>query len=906
MSDTYEPRTVETAAQDFWKRTHAFEVREDASKPKFYCLSMLPYPSGALHMGHVRNYTIGDVISRFQRMQGRNVLQPMGWDAFGLPAENAAIKHNTAPAKWTRSNIEHMRGQFARMGFAYDWSREFATCDPDYYVHEQRMFVRLFEKGLAYRKNSVVNWDPVDQTVLANEQVIDGRGWRTGALVEKREIPQWFLKITDYAQELLDGLDTLPGWPDAVKTMQRNWIGRSEGLEIRFDVADSDVSLTVFTTRPDTLMGATYVAVAAEHPLAMQAAKDNAKLAEFIETCRQGGTSEAELETQEKRGMDTGLEVVHPLTGETLPIWVANFVLMGYGTGAVMAVPGHDERDHEFAQQYGLPIKMVVVDAGVVDALRELQHDLAAGVGADPLRNALRGTHTDAYDANTAVRVVESFEHRVLNEAAFTEYGTLVNSGDFDGLDFQGAFDAIAAKLEADGRGARKVNWRLRDWGVSRQRYWGCPIPIVYCPTCDAVPVPEDQLPVVLPEDVAFTGVKSPIKADPEWRKTTCPKCGGPAERETDTFDTFMESSWYYARYTSPGAATQVDGRADYWLPVDQYIGGIEHAILHLLYFRFYHKLLRDAGLVTSDEPATRLLCQGMVVADTFYREQDDGSRHWFNPAEVAVQRDEKGHVTGAVLAADGRPVRIGGTEKMSKSKNNGVDPQVMIDKYGADTVRLFSMFAAPPEQSLEWNEAGVEGMARFLRRFWREVATHVAQPDHPEVDPAALDGAQKDLRRQLHETIRKVGDDYGRRQSFNTAIAALMELLNHVGKFGDMSDQGRAVRHEVLQTMVLLLNPITPHTSHALWQLLGHAETLIEDQPWPAVDEDALKRDAVTLAVQVNGKLRGTVEVAVDAPREDIERLAQDLPGVQAFTEGKTVRKVIVVPGKIVNIVVG
>ncbi|GAB3034785.1 leucine--tRNA ligase [Oleiagrimonas citrea] len=906
MSDTYEPQAVETAAQDFWNRTHAFEVSEDASKEKFYCLSMLPYPSGALHMGHVRNYTIGDVISRFQRMQGRNVLQPMGWDAFGLPAENAAIKHKTAPAKWTRSNIAHMKGQFARMGFAYDWSREFATCDPDYYVHEQRMFVRLFEKGLAYRKNSVVNWDPVDQTVLANEQVIDGRGWRTGALVEKREIPQWFLKITDYAQELLDGLDTLEGWPDAVKTMQRNWIGRSEGLEIRFDVAGGDDSLTVFTTRPDTLMGATYVAVAAEHPLAMQAAKDNAKLAEFIETCRQGGTSEAELETQEKRGMDTGLEVVHPLTGEKLPVWVANFVLMGYGTGAVMAVPGHDERDHEFAQQYGLPIKMVVVDGGVVDALKELQHDLAAGVGADPLRNALRGTHTDAYDASTAVRVVEAFEHRVLEVEAFTEHGTLVNSGDFDGLNFQGAFDAIAAKLEADGRGARKVNWRLRDWGVSRQRYWGCPIPIVYCPTCDAVPVPEDQLPVRLPEDVAFTGVKSPIKSDPDWRKTTCPKCGGPAERETDTFDTFMESSWYYARYTSPGAATQVDERADYWLPVDQYIGGIEHAILHLLYFRFYHKLMRDTGLVHSDEPAKRLLCQGMVVAETFCREQDDGSKLWFNPAEVEVQRDEKGHVSGAVLKSDGEPVTIGGIEKMSKSKNNGVDPQVMIDKYGADTVRLFSMFAAPPEQSLEWNEAGVEGMARFLRRFWREVAAHAGQGAAVAVDPVSLDRAQKELRRLTHETIRKVGDDYGRRQSFNTAIAALMELLNHVNKFGDDSEQGRAVRGEALQAMVLLLNPITPHTSHALWQLLGHPESLIEDQPWPQVDEDALKRDAVTLAVQVNGKLRGTIDVAVDASREDIERLAQDLPGVQAFTEGKTVRKVIVVPGKIVNIVVG
>uniref|UniRef100_UPI00262B8B53 leucine--tRNA ligase n=1 Tax=Oleiagrimonas sp. TaxID=2010330 RepID=UPI00262B8B53 len=588
------------------------------------------------------------------------------------------------------------------------------------------------------------------------------------------------------------------------------------------------------------------------------------------------------------------------------PVWVANFVLMGYGTGAVMAVPGHDERDHEFALQYGLPIRMVVVDGGVVDALKELDHDMSAGVGADPLRNALRGTHTDVYESSAAVRTIESFEQRVQETAAFTEHGMLVNSGDFDGLGFEAAFDAIATRLEADGRGARKVNWRLRDWGVSRQRYWGCPIPIIYCPTCDAVPVPEDQLPVVLPEDVAFSGVKSPLKADPEWRKTTCPKCGGPAERETDTFDTFMDSSWYYARYASPDAAEQVDARGDYWLPVDQYIGGIEHAILHLLYFRFYHKLMRDAGLVKGDEPATRLLCQGMVIAETFFRTQGDGSTHWFNPAEVEVQRDDRGQVTGAVLKADGQPVRIGGIEKMSKSKNNGVDPQDMVDKYGADTVRLFSMFAAPPDQALEWNEAGVEGMSRFLRRFWRVVVAHASQADHPVVDPDALDGDQKTLRRYVHETIAKVSDDYGRRQSFNTAIAALMELLNHVAKFDDMSDQGRAVRHEALETMVLLLNPITPHASHCLWQELGHAETLVEDQPWPKADPEAMQRDALTMAVQVNGKLRGTMEVAVDATRETIVALAQSLPGVQPFTEGKIVRKVIVVPGKIVNIVVG
>ena len=868
MQDIYEPRPVEVAAQAYWDRNRAFEAREDAGRPKFFCLSMLPYPSGALHMGHVRNYTIGDVISRFQRMQGRNVLQPMGWDAFGLPAENAAIKNNTAPAKWTYANIAHMKAQLKAMGYAIDWSREFATCRPDYYVHEQRMFVRLFKQGLAYRRNAVVNWDPVDQTVLANEQVIDGRGWRTGAVVEKREIPQWFLKITDYAQELLDGLDALPGWPDAVKTMQRNWLGRSEGLEIHFGVEGGDDALTVFTTRPDTLMGVTFVSIAGEHPLALKAAENNPALAAFLDELKHGGVSEAELETQEKRGMATGLYAIHPVSGERVPIWVANFVLMGYGTGAVMAVPGHDQRDFEFAHKYGLPIKQVIAVDGEA--------------GYDP------DTWHDWYSDKTRADM------------------RVVGSGAMDGMDYRHAFDHIAGVLEADGRGMRKVNWRLRDWGVSRQRYWGCPIPIIYCPKCDAVPVPEDQLPVLLPEDVEFSGVKSPIKADPDWRKTTCPQCGGPAERETDTFDTFMESSWYYARYTSPGAATQVDARADYWLPVDQYIGGIEHAILHLLYFRFYHKLMRDQGLVHSDEPATNLLCQGMVIAETFYRESANGGREWFNPADVEVQRDDRGHVVGAMLKADGQPVSIGGIEKMSKSKNNGVDPQSMVDKYGADTVRLFSMFAAPPELSLEWNEAGVEGMARFLRRFWREVTTHAAQPDHPVLDLAALTPAQKTLRRQLHEAIQKMGDDYGRRLTFNTAIAAAMELLNHVAKFDDMSDNGRALRHEVLQTMVLLLNPVTPHACHALWQVLGNPETLLEDQPWPTVDPAALVRDNVTLAVQVNGKLRATIEVAANAAREDIEAMARANETVQRMLEGLAVRKVIVVPGKIVNIVAG
>ena len=875
----YDPAALQTAAQTFWRDTRAFEVAERSDKPKYFCLSMLPYPSGALHMGHVRNYTIGDVISRFRRMTGHNVLQPMGWDAFGLPAENAAIKNKTAPAKWTYANIDHMRGQLQALGYAIDWSREFATCRPDYYVHEQRMFTRLMKKGLVYRKNSVVNWDPVDQTVLANEQVIDGRGWRSGAVVEKREIPQWFLKITAYAQELLDGLDTLPGWPESVKTMQRNWIGRSEGLEFSFGVVGSEERLSVYTTRPDTLMGVTFVSIAAEHPLAARAAEGNPELAAFIADLRKGGVSEAELETQEKRGMATGLFAIHPVSGEQVPIWVANFVLMGYGTGAVMAVPGHDQRDFEFATKYSLPIQQVI---GVRSSLpphllpEELQYDATQW--------------KDWYGDKTRDDLM------------------CVNSGELDGMGYPQAFEHLVAKFEREGCGERRINFRIRDWGVSRQRYWGCPIPVIYCPTCDAVPVPEEQLPVVLPENVedAFAAgvVLSPIKADPEWRKTTCPQCGGAAERETDTFDTFMESSWYYARYTSPGATDMVDERAKYWTPVDQYIGGIEHAILHLLYFRFYHKLLRDEGLVNSDEPAINLLCQGMVIAETFYRENANGSKEWFNPADVDAIRDEKGRITGAVLREDGQPVHIGGVEKMAKSKNNGVDPQAMVDKYGADTVRLFSMFAAPPEQSLEWNEAGVEGMSRFLRRFWREVTTHAAQPDHPDVDASQLNAAQKTMRRQLHETIQKVGDDYGRRYSFNTAIAALMELLNHVSKFDDMSEQGRAVRHETLQTMVLLLNPVTPHISHHLWQVLGNAETLLEDVPFPQADPAALARDAVTLAVQVNGKLRGTIEVGVQTPREAIEAAALVEPNVVKFMEGMTVKKVIVVPGKIVNIV--
>jgi len=914
----YDPRSVEAAAQTFWERTRAFEVREDPSREKFYCLSMLPYPSGALHMGHVRNYTIGDVISRYQRMLGKNVLQPMAWDAFGLPAENAAIKNNTAPARWTYANIEHMRTQLKSMGYAIDWSREFATCRPDYYVHEQRIFVRLFEKGLVYRKNAVVNFDPVDQTVLANEQVIDGRGWRSGALVEKREIAQWFLRITAYADELLTGLDSLPGWPEAVKTMQRNWIGRSEGLEFAFDVEGSTEPLRAFTTRPDTLMGVTFVSIAPEHPLAQQAAAADPDLAERIAALKQGGVSEAERETQEKRGVEIGLFAIHPVSGELLPIFAANFVLMNYGTGAVMGVPGHDQRDWEFAQAYSLPIRMVIVPVEVHDALAEISHHV--GAHDDPMQSALgEAGAIDVVDTGAAVQVVTEFEESIANAGAFTERGWLVNSGEFDGLDYQGAFDALAGRFEKDGRGTRQVNFRLRDWGVSRQRYWGCPIPMVHCAACGDVPVPESQLPVVLPENVGFSGVQSPIKADPEWRKTTCPRCGAPADRETDTFDTFMESSWYYARYTSPDAVDMVDARANYWLPVDHYIGGIEHAILHLLYFRFYHRLLRDAGMVASDEPATNLLCQGMVIAETFYREVEVPAsgkgetvidRVWVNPSDVDIERDERGRITRATSRIDGATLTIGGIEKMSKSRNNGVDPQAMVDKYGADTVRLFSMFASPPEYSLEWNEAGVEGMSRFLRRFWREAHVTLESSAMPAADEDAaasevpLDPAGRELRRQLHETIAKAGDDYGRRLSFNTVIAALMELLNTLTRYRGVDAAAKALRVETLRAMTLMLNPITPHFAHSLWQSLGNPETLVDAQRFPVADPAAMARSTITLALQVNGKLRGTLNVAADATREAIEVLALAEPSVLRHVGSLTVRKVIVVPGKIVNIV--
>ncbi|MFC3283795.1 leucine--tRNA ligase [Litchfieldella rifensis] len=860
MDAQYKPHETERDAQQFWEKNQCFKAVEDANREKFYCLSMFPYPSGKLHMGHVRNYTIGDVVTRFQRMQGRNVLQPMGWDAFGMPAENAAIQNRVPPAKWTHENIDYMRAQLKALGFAYDWDREFATCDTDYYRWEQWFFTKLVEKGLVYKKMSTVNWDPVDQTVLANEQVIDGRGWRSGALVERKEIPLWFLKITDYAEELLADLDKVD-WPEQVKTMQRNWIGKSKGVEMAFDIADHNGDafepLRVYTTRPDTLLGVTYVAVAASHPLARVAAEDNPALGAFLEECARGGTSEAELATMEKKGMDTGYRALHPITGRQVPVYVANFVLMEYGTGAVMAVPGHDQRDWEFATKYGIPIEAVIADA----------------------------------DGNAPD----------LSQGAHVDYGPLINSGNFDGLDFEAAFDAIAAELERQGHGEVKINFRLRDWGVARQRYWGAPIPVKYGPEGQTVPLTDDELPVALPQEVTVDASGSPLKKMPAFYDL-----GDGWTRETDTFDTFMESSWYYARFCcADNVEAMLDERANYWLPVDLYIGGIEHAILHLLYARFFHKLMRDFGLVDSDEPFQRLLTQGMVIAETFYRPTPNGGKEWFNPVDVEVKRDDKGRPISATLIRDGQPVEMGGIEKMSKSKNNGVDPQAMIDRFGADTVRLFMMFAAPPEQSLEWSDSGVEGANRFLKRLWRLVAEHLEAGTPGALDLAALDGAQRELRRKTHETIKKASDDIGRRTTFNTAIAAVMELTNALGRFDDTSPQGLAIAREAVEACVLLLSPITPHACHALWQKLGHSTPAI-DAAWPRVDEAALARDSVELVVQVNGKLRARLEVPADADKAAVEAQAMAAENVQRHIEGKAVRKVIVVPGKLVNIVVG
>jgi len=822
MDQRYQPHDIEQAARAFWDEHKSFEVHPDPDREKYYCLAMFPYPSGKLHMGHVRNYTIADVIARYQRMLGKNVMQPMGWDAFGLPAENAAIKHNTAPAKWTYSNIEYMKAQLKQLGFAYDWNRELATCQPDYYRWEQWFFTRLYEKGMVYKKVAAVNWCPNDMTVLANEQVIDGCCWRCDTAVERKEIPQWFIKITDYAEELLEGLDNLPGWPEQVRTMQRNWIGRSEGVEMSFQlatpVADLPDHFDIYTTRPDTLMGVTYIGVAAEHPLSLAAAENNPELADFIKECKTNSVAESDMATLEKKGIDTGYKAIHPLTGREVPVYAANFVLMGYGSGAVMAVPAHDQRDWEFAHKYGLPIEQAIAPA----------------------------SNDQSCD---------------LNECAFTEKGVLVNSGEFDGISSADAFDAIAAKLESLDKGRKTINYRLRDWGVSRQRYWGSPIPMFNEPGGGEIPIPADRLPALLPEDVVMDGVHSPIKADPQWCKTE--HNGQAVERETDTFDTFMESSWYYARFCSPNYQDGMldSDAANYWLPVDQYVGGIEHAILHLLYARFFHKLMRDEGLITSDEPFKKLLCQGMVLKD--------------------------------------------GT-KMSKSKGNTVDPQELISQYGADTVRLFTMFAAPPEQSLEWSNSGVEGGNRFLKRVWKMVNTHLAAGTPGELKIDELADAQQDLRRKTHATISKVTDDYGRRQTFNTAIAAVMELINEVNKLADRSTPlGLAVEREALEAATQLLAPIVPHISHALWQLLGHENAII-DQPWPQFDESALKQSTIEMVVQVNGKVRARLAVDADADKDSIEKIALVEENVLRFIEDKTVRKVIVVPGKLINIVVG
>ncbi|MDR8522811.1 leucine--tRNA ligase [Shewanella fidelis] len=857
MQEQYTPSEIEAKVQQHWQDTKTFEVTEDANKEKYYCLSMFPYPSGRLHMGHVRNYTIGDVVSRYQRLQGKNVLQPIGWDSFGLPAENAAIKNKTAPAPWTYENIDYMKNQLKMLGFGYDWSREIATCTPEYYRWEQWFFTKLYEKGLVYKKTSSVNWCPNDETVLANEQVIDGCCWRCDTTVEQKEIPQWFIKITDYAEELLNDIDKLEEWPEQVKTMQRNWIGRSEGIEMTFQVAGSDQSFDIYTTRPDTVMGVTYVAIAAAHPLAEQAAANNPALVEFIEECKNADTTEAAMAAMEKKGVATGLNAIHPITGKEVPIWVGNFVLMNYGTGAVMSVPAHDQRDYEFAKKYGLNIEAVVkpVD-GDVD----------------------------------------------ISEEAYTEKGVLFNSGEFDGLDFQAAFDAIDAKLTAEGKGKRQVNFRLRDWGVSRQRYWGAPIPMVTLADGTVMPTPEDQLPVILPEDVVMDGIQSPIKSDKEWAKTTVN--GQEAFRETDTFDTFMESSWYYARYCSPDADQMLDpAKANYWLPVDQYIGGIEHACMHLLYFRFFHKLLRDTGLVNSDEPAKRLLTQGMVLADAYYYTNEKGARIWVAPNDVTVlETDAKGRTVKAV-DSEGHELVYTGMSKMSKSKNNGIDPQEMVDKYGADTVRLFMMFAAPPELTLEWQESSVEGAHRFIKRLWKTAHDHIATGPTAELDVKSLNAAQKELRRELHKTIAKVGDDIERRQMFNTAIASIMELMNRLQKAPTETDQDKALMQEALNAVIRLLYPIIPHTCFVLWNELGN-QGAIEDVLWPEVDESALVEDSKLIIVQVNGKLRAKITVAADASKEEVEAAGMAEDGVIKHTEGKEVRKVIYVPGKLLNIV--
>ncbi|MDW3680463.1 leucine--tRNA ligase [Cupriavidus sp. CV2] len=873
MQDKYLPSAVEQAAQQHWHAIDAYRVSEEAKladgseKPKFYACSMLPYPSGKLHMGHVRNYTINDVMARHLRMNGHNVLMPMGWDAFGMPAENAALNNGVAPAAWTYDNIAYMKRQMQSMGLAIDWSREVATCSPDYYRWNQWLFLKMLEKGIAYRKTGTVNWDPVDQTVLANEQVIDGRGWRSGALVEKREIPMYYLRITDYAEELLGDLDDL-GWPERVKIMQQNWIGKSVGVRFAFPHAIAgddgkligDGKLYVFTTRADTIMGVTFCAVAAEHPLATHAAATNPELAAFIDECKHGSVAEADMATMEKKGMPTGLKVVHPLTGEQVEVWVGNYVLMSYGDGAVMGVPAHDERDFAFANKYGLPIKQVV------------------DVKGQPFS-------TEAWQ--------EWYGDK--------EHGTCIHSGKYDGLDYKAAVEAIAADLGAKGLGEKKITWRLRDWGISRQRYWGTPIPLIHCDDCGVVPVPEQDLPVVLPEDLVPDGTGNPLAKDPRFLACTCPSCGKPARRETDTMDTFIDSCWYYMRYTCPDAATMVDGRNDYWMPMDQYIGGIEHAILHLLYARFWTKVMRDMGLVTFNEPFSNLLTQGMVLNDTYYREDAAGKKTWYNPAEVDVSTDERGRPLGAVLKADGQPVVIGGVEKMSKSKNNGIDPQALIDQYGADTARLFVMFAAPPEQQLEWSGSGVEGASRFLRRVWNYGYAN-AEAIATGGNGAPSGDADAALRREIHSVLKQANYDYQRIQ-YNTVVSATMKMLNALE---DAKEATPAARRECLGILLRVLYPVVPHVTHGLWQELGYATQYgdLLDAAWPQVDESALVQSELDLVLQINGKVRGSLKVPADAERAAIEAMAAASEIVAKFADGAAPKKIVVVPGRLVNVV--
>ena len=891
MQQKYNPQVIERNAQNHWEETGAFRAVEAAGKPKYYCLSMFPYPSGKLHMGHVRNYTIGDVLARCHRMRGYNVLQPMGWDAFGLPAENAAMANAVPPARWTYDNIAYMKRQLRSLGFGIDWSRELATCKPEYYRWNQWLFLRMLERGLAYKKTGVVNWDPVDQTVLANEQVIEGRGWRTGALVEKREIPMYYMAITRYADELLGMLEHLPGWPERVRTMQANWIGKSYGVRFAFPyeipaAAGSSTTLPsplgrgiegeglmekgllwVFTTRADTIMGVTFVAIAAEHPLATRAARDNARLAAFVEECKRGSVMEADLATMEKKGMPTGIFVVHPLTGEKVEVWVGNYVLMGYGEGAVMAVPGHDERDFHFAKQYDLPIMQVIEVPG-------------------------RTFSTDAWQ--------DWYDDK--------ENGRCINSGKYDGLGYEAAVDAIAADLKAKGLGEKQVLYRLRDWGISRQRYWGCPIPIVHCSGCGDAPVPDDQLPVVLPEDCVPDGTGNPLAKRADFVNCACPKCGRPARRETDTMDTFVDSSWYYLRFAcADQAKAMVDDRVAYWLPVDQYIGGIEHAILHLLYSRFWTKVMRDLGLVKSDEPFMRLLTQGMVLNEIFFRKTDGGRLTYFNPADIEVKIDDKGNRIGATLRVDGAPVELGGIGTMSKSKNNGVDPQELIEEYGADTARFFMMFTSPPEQTLEWSDSGVEGAARFLRRLWN-YAFEFAQDGLPIDGSAGRAVLPEDLaakRREIHTVLKQASYDMTRHQ-FNTVASAGMKVLNALEGLSRSADTRlrRTVATEGLSILLRLLSPITPHICHHLWRELGFGKDILA-APWPEPDEAALIADEVELVVQVNGKKRGDVRVPREADKMGIEKIVLADANVQKFIAGQAIKKVIVVPGRLVNVVV-